>query len=163
MHFFSGHYQCYGVNIQAICDRKCRFIYSAIAAPWCTNDGDAVKECNAIQLINILPKGYVIIGAAAYEASERLVPMYYGVHCNDEECDAFNLYASQYQIRIEMIFGLMQMKWGILCCPLWVNLNNIKYVMTAISRLHNFTIKEGLINSDEITAMEESNMFQVKF
>jgi hypothetical protein len=28
----SGHYQTYGINIQAVCDSKCRFISVCIAA-----------------------------------------------------------------------------------------------------------------------------------
>jgi hypothetical protein len=31
--YFSGHYQCYGINVQGICDSKCRFIFLASAAP----------------------------------------------------------------------------------------------------------------------------------
>jgi hypothetical protein len=31
--YFSGHYQCYGVNVQGICDSKCRFIFWAITPP----------------------------------------------------------------------------------------------------------------------------------
>jgi len=31
--YFSGHYQTYGINIQAACDHKCRFVYAAVAAP----------------------------------------------------------------------------------------------------------------------------------
>jgi hypothetical protein len=28
--FFSGHYQCYGINIQAVCDSNCMFTYFAL-------------------------------------------------------------------------------------------------------------------------------------
>ena len=31
--YFSGHYHCYGVNIQAVADHHSRFIYLAMAAP----------------------------------------------------------------------------------------------------------------------------------
>jgi DDE superfamily endonuclease len=66
--------------------------------------------------------------------------MFYGLSKQDKDCDNFNYFASQCCIRIEMAFGLMQMKWGILWRPLKVNLGNIKYIMLAIARLHNFTI-----------------------
>lgn len=31
--FFSGHYQCYGVNIQAVADHHCRFLFLAFSGP----------------------------------------------------------------------------------------------------------------------------------
>ena len=36
--YFSGHYQTYGINVQAACDHKCRFAYAALAAPGGAND-----------------------------------------------------------------------------------------------------------------------------
>jgi hypothetical protein len=56
----------------------------------------------------------------------------------------FNFYASQCRIRIEMAFGLMQMKWGILRQPQSCSLNNLKYLVHAIARLQNFIINERL-------------------
>lgn len=74
--------------------------------------------------------------------------MYYGIHKNDKDCDSFNFYASQCRIRIEMAFGLMQMKWGILWRPVRVKLDNVKYVILSIAILHNFVINERLINNE---------------
>ena len=31
--YFSGHYQTYGVNIQAACDHNCRFLFIGDAGP----------------------------------------------------------------------------------------------------------------------------------
>ena len=36
--YFSGHYQTYGINVQAACDYKCRFVYAALAASRGAND-----------------------------------------------------------------------------------------------------------------------------
>jgi hypothetical protein len=58
--------------------------------------------------------------------------------------DDFNFYVSQCRIRIEMAFGLMQMKWGILRQPQSCSLKNLKYRVHAIARLHNFVINERL-------------------
>lgn len=146
--YFSGHYQCHGVNIQAICDAHCRFLFFAVASPGSVNDRDAVKETNLLDLLSNVPEGYVVLGDAAYEASEKVVPMYYGVNKLKADCDNFNFYASQLRIRIEMSFGLMQMKWGILWSPLRVKLKHIKYVMCGIARLHNYLINERLLNDD---------------
>jgi DDE superfamily endonuclease len=142
--YFSGHYQCHGINLQAVCDHHCRFIFVSVAAPGSVNDRDAIQENGLQSALDKLPKIYVVIGDAAYQASERIVPMFFGVNRRDPQCDNFNFYASQCRIRIEMAFGLMQMKWGILWRPIRVKFNNIKYIVLAIVALHNFVINERL-------------------
>jgi hypothetical protein len=42
--YFSNHYQTYGINIQATCDHKCRFVYAAVASPGGANDIAAFKK-----------------------------------------------------------------------------------------------------------------------
>lgn len=150
--FYSGHYACSGVNIQALCDSKSRFLYLSVAAPGSVNDREAIKESLLLEELekNNTPAMFVIIGDAAYEPSERLVPMFYGISRSDKECDNYNYFASQCRIRIEMAFGLMQMKWGLLWRPMRVKLKKIKPIMFAISRLHNFTINERLLNDELI-------------
>lgn len=155
--FFSGHYQCHGINIQAVCDAKSRFLFFALAAPGSVNDRDAIKKTTLIDHYKHIPPKLVIIGDCAYEPSEIIVPMFYGVNKNKPDCDAFNFYASQCRIRIEMAFGLMQMKWGILWRPVRVKLKNIKYVMRTIALLHNFVINERILENDD----EEEEMVEV--
>lgn len=147
--YFSGHYQCYGMNIQALCDANSRFIFFGVAAPGSVNDREAIKESGLLSALNNLPSEFVILGDAAYEPTERVAPMFYGINKKDDACDAYNFYASQCRIRIEMAFGLMQMKWGILWRPMRVNLENTKFVIQAIARLHNFVIDERILNNEE--------------
>jgi DDE superfamily endonuclease len=144
--FFSGHYQCHGINIQAVCDHNCRFIYMSTNSPGSTNDREAYKQTSVEKLLSNIPPQYVIIGDAAYQPTERVIPLYYGVSRKEEDCDNFNFFGSQLRIRIEMSFGLMQMKWAVLQKPLRIKMKNIKYVMMAIARLHNFCIDERLQN-----------------
>jgi DDE superfamily endonuclease len=146
--YFSGHYQCSGINIQAVCDHRSRFIFFAVAAPGSANDRDAIKETGLPNLLEQVPDPYVIIVDAAYDPSEKVVPMFFGPSRLAPECDNFNFYASQCRIRIEMAFGLMQMKWGILWRPMRVKLDNIKFVVLVIAKLHNFTINERLVNEE---------------
>lgn len=154
--FFSGHYQCSGINIQAICDSRCRFIYFGMAAPGSANDQDAIKAFFAYDLVNILPTGYFIIADSAYKESEHLVLMFFGLNRKAVDCNNFNFYASQCRIRIDMAFGLMQMKWGILWRPLRVQLTNLKFIMIAIARLQNFTIDEGINSPNDIILIEQN-------
>ena len=143
--YFSGHYQCYGVNIQAGCDHHSRFVHLAFASPGVTADRYAIRHCNLHKLIQSLPLGICAIGDAAYEASEHLVPIYHGVDRLKERNDNFNFFASQLRIRIEMAFGLMQMKWGVLQRPVQCKLSNVKDLVQGIGRLHNFVITERLL------------------
>ena len=115
---FSGHYQHYGVNVQAICDHLCHFTYFAFASPGSVNDHDGIKETSLPLLLCNVLAGFVIIGDAAYKASEKIVPLFYGVDALVQENNNFNFYRSQCHIRIEMAFGMMSQKWGILKYPL---------------------------------------------
>jgi DDE superfamily endonuclease len=146
--YYSGHKQSHGINIQAMCDHHSRFLFFSVAAPGSVNDREAVKESGLLEKLEQLPKEFIVIGDAAYEPSERLVPMFFGIKKQQEDCDAFNFYASQCRIRIEMAFGLMQMKWGILWRPMRVKLDNVKYIVLALARLHNYVINERILDGD---------------
>ena len=115
--FFSGHYQGYGVNVQAACDHHSRFVSLAFASPGVTADRYAIRHCRLFDLIEALPFGICAIGDAAYQATKHMVSVYHGVDRTRVQNDNFNFFASQLRIRIEMAFGLMQMKWGILQRP----------------------------------------------
>lgn len=142
--YFSGHYQHYGVNIQAACDHLCRFVFIAVAAPGVTGDRDALVECRLAEFIEDLPGLFTAIGDCAYNPTEHMAPIYRGSDAKKNKYDAFNFYASQLRIRIEMAFGLMTKKWGILSRPISIKLRNVKYLITAIAQLHNFCINERL-------------------
>jgi DDE superfamily endonuclease len=142
--FFSGHYQCYGVNVQGACDYHCRFVFLAVAGPGVMGDREACKESGLWKLIEKLPGIYCAIGDCAYMPTEHMVPIFGGVQGHKKTHDDFNFFASQCRIRIEMAFGLMVKKWGILNRPLTFKLINIKKVVVGIARLHNFCINERL-------------------
>jgi hypothetical protein len=142
--FFSGHYQCYGINIQAACDHNCRFQFIGIGGPGVMCDRDAINESGLGELINNLPGLFCAIGDCAYVASEHVVPIFGGAQAMLPRNDNFNFFASQLRIRIEMAFGLMVKKWGILQRPLTHSLKNMKYIVCSIGMLHNFCINERL-------------------
>lgn len=151
--FFSGHYQRYGMNIQACCDSNCMFTYFQLCGPGSCNDRVAVRcthgeDGSLFDKIEALPQDYVVIADAAYQATEHLIPMFYGLQRNNQLYDNFNYASSVCRARIEMSFGLMNTKWSILTRPLKQRLQNVKYVVHAIARLHNFVIKERLRNNE---------------
>jgi DDE superfamily endonuclease len=102
--YFSGHYQRYGINIQACCDHLSRFTYIAAAGPGVMNDNQAINEVDLAELIANLPFGFCVIGDATYTATEHLVPMHYGTDKHNSRYDNFNFFASQLCIWIEMAF-----------------------------------------------------------
>jgi hypothetical protein len=143
--FFSGHYQCYGVNVQAACDHHCRFTFLGVAAPGVTGDRDAIDLVALGSLVKNLPGLYCVIVDCAYTATEKLVPIFRGDMARISRNDVFNFYASQLRIRIEMAFGLMVQKWGILCRSLRIKIRKVKRLIMAIARLHNYCINRRLM------------------
>lgn len=54
-----------------------------------------------------------------------------------------------------MAFGLMVKKWGILTRPLEIKVRNVKRLIVAIGRLHNFCINERLAFQQQGEGEEE--------
>lgn len=133
------------MNIQAVCDSSCMFLYFAISGPGSSNDRVAIHhKIDGISLhdrIHQLPGNYIIVADAAYQPTEHVVPIFYGTQRQNRDHDNFNFVASQCRIRIEMAFGIMQAKWRILRRPLEATGRSIRLIANAISRLHNFVIK----------------------
>jgi DDE superfamily endonuclease len=84
--------------------------------------------------------------------TEKMIPTFGGDLALKRDNDNFNFYLSQLRIRIEMAFGLMTKKWGILQRPLTNSLVSIKHMMCCIARLHNFCIDERLQTSSTVTS-----------
>jgi DDE superfamily endonuclease len=146
--YFSGHHHTTGINFQAACDEECRFTYAAMAGSGSANDRVAIKETKLYALMERMPKGFVVIGDAAYEPTERLIPLFYGAKRHDASYDNFNYYGSKLRIRIEMAFGMMVNKWPILEKPLKCDFRSIRVVLMAIVALHNFCINERIAVND---------------
>ena len=112
-----------------------------------TKDHQGIKESGIFDKIEKLPVGYVCIADCAYQPTENLVPIFGGDLALKGENDHFSFFASQLQIRIEMAFGLMTKKWGILQCQLTNSLSSIKHIICCVARLRNFCLDERLKNT----------------
>ena len=64
--YFSGHYQMYGINIQAVCDHNCRFLFIGVGGPGVMGDREAIKESGLYDLVEKLPGLLYCIGDCAY-------------------------------------------------------------------------------------------------
>jgi hypothetical protein len=146
--YFSGHYQQYGINMQAICDSRCRFIFASLAAPGGTNDIVAYRNTGISTKIENLPTGKYVIGDNAYICTEHMLTPFAGDQKKEEKKDVYNFYLSRLRIRIEMTFGWFVNKWRIFKNPTSVKIRNIGRLVMCATRLHNFCINEGEIVSD---------------
>jgi DDE superfamily endonuclease len=146
--YFSGHYQAYGINVQAACDAQCRFVFAALAAPGGANDITAFRKTALHTYIQNLPLGKYIIGDNAYVCSEHLLTPFCGDEKREKQKDAFNFYLSQLRIRVEMTFGRLVNKWRIFKRPMQVKLKNVGQVFLCATRLHNFCIDERVTKLD---------------
>ncbi|KAI2507521.1 nuclease [Fragilaria crotonensis] len=140
--FFSGHYGVFGLNVQAVCDIKCRFQFFGVVAPGKCGDQVAFERTPLFQYVKHLPDGYYIIGDAAYSVGEKMLTPFTGGHRNDPTKDAYNFFLSQMRIRIEMSFGLLTNKWRILQTPMQTSLQFSSEIVMACGRLHNYCIDE---------------------
>ena len=174
--YYNGHYRSYGVNCQAACNRHCQFVFFGVAAPGVTPDREAINKFELGDLIDGLKefghetslesmeedgqdrvaKGfYCAIGDCAYTATHNFVPVFGGAQALQAENDNFNYFASQLRIRIEMAFGMMIEKFGILQRPLRTRLKSVKYVAVCIAQLHNYCIAERMGDPGRIGIVEE--------
>ena len=140
--FHSGHYGAFGLNVQAVCDIQCRFMFFGVVAPGKCGDQVAFERTPLFDYIKQLPDGYYIIGDAAYSVGEKMLTPFTGGHRSDPEKDAYNFFLSQLRIRIEMSFGLLTNKWRILQGALPTSLQKSSEITMACGRLHNFCINE---------------------
>jgi len=141
--FFSGHYRHYGINIQAMSDHKCRFIYFSAAAPGGSNDGVAHRDSSLPGLLDNLPFSHFCVADNAYTCTETLLTPFSGSQKLDPTKDAYSFFLSQCRIHVEMMFGRLVSKWRILKKPLECTLNNNTRIVYACSRLHNYIINDG--------------------
>jgi len=71
--YFSGQYQTNGINVQAPCDHRCRFVYAALAAPGRANDIAAYRKTRFNEMVQNLPIRKFVIEDNVYVCSETLL------------------------------------------------------------------------------------------
>jgi hypothetical protein len=141
--FFCGRKHKFGFNMQALCDFEGRFMEFWITTPAATSDFLSFITSdfyNKVKVPGFLVPGLVIFGDNAYVSSEFMASPYKNVHSGAN--DAYNFYQSQLRIRIEMAFGMLTRRWGILRSPLSARLGMAKQIAIASAcvRLHNFCL-----------------------
>jgi hypothetical protein len=101
------------------------------------------KCCGLHDILSCLPLGYFIIGDNTYTPTEYLVPVFGGADWNIVDNDNCNFYMSQVCICVEMAFGMMIDKFGILRSPLQISVHHIGPLLQCVAKLHNFMLDEN--------------------
>ena len=139
--YFSGHYQRYGLNIQAICDANLRFIFVAIAAPGRTNDARAFCRLTGLRRwLATVPNEFFLHGDNAYVLDNNFLIPFSGARKSPPFNDSYNFFHSQLRIRIELAFGLLSTKWRIFRRNLTFSSAKNANIIMAAFKLHNFVI-----------------------
>jgi hypothetical protein len=148
-----GNYYCrkgfFALNVQAICDKYKRFLWSFPSNKGSTHDATAFGHSKLLELLKqmaaeLREQGIFIVGDAAYAlAPFLLIP--FGLqdllHDRDGAKDSFNFHLSSCRIYIECAFGELVMRWGIFWRTLQFDLRKSTKVIQVAMLLHNFIIE----------------------
>jgi DDE superfamily endonuclease len=147
-----GNYYCrkgfYALNVQAICDRRKRFLWCYPSNKGSTHDSAAFASSKLYDLLKELStelysRGLFIVGDSAYNLTPFLVTPYESDEVGkdvDQSKDAFNYHLSSCRIYIECAFGELVMRWGIFWRTLLFDLKKCAKIVQATMLLHNFIV-----------------------
>ena len=142
--FFCARKNKYGLNMQATCDSKRRFINVSIHHPAATSDFMAFQTSNfrsELEKEGFLSEGLCLFGDSAYVNTKYMVTPYQRCGSGTAE-DNFNFFQSQVRITIECAFGVLVQRWGILRTPApqQFSIKKVCDMVFALCQLHNFLI-----------------------
>ena len=150
--FYCGRKNKYGLNMQAVCDAKLRFLHVSIENPGSASDflSFATSSLHAkLNQKNFLVPGICLFGDNAYVNTSYMVTPYLNV--SEGTKDNFNFFQSQLRINIECAFGMLVSRWRILKTPMsGIRLGKVVSLTLAICRLHNFIIDNGTTDSYKV-------------
>ena len=132
----------FGLNLQAMCDSKRRFLFCSIGFPGSCSDHSAWENTEFKRLVEkegFLAVGLCIFGDNAYINSTYLATPFTNA---SGDKDDYNFFHSQLRINIECAFGMLTSRFGILrkALPWNYGLPKIKELVRCLCSLHNFLI-----------------------
>ena len=151
--FFCGRKKKFGLNMQATCDSRRRFLDVEIRHPGATSDYLAFALSslhNKMEGNNphdnnkpFLKPGLALYGDNAYVNTRYMAIPFKSVSSGSK--DAYNFYHSSLRITIECAFGMLVHRWGILRKPIPMNVSLVKTsaLLMTLCRLHNFCIEQN--------------------
>jgi hypothetical protein len=153
----------HGLNFQAICDHRLKFIWVGMKWPGATSDYMAWVTsalCRSLEdnpLTKKIRTGFTFVGDNAYVKKMFMAVPLKGVRGGYE--DAYNFYLSQLRITIERAFGVLVHRWSILRAPLALPLQKVGPLVESLVRLHNFCIDQ---NDNGVISVQDANVQYLK-
>ena len=155
--FFCGRKHKFGLNCQAVCDSRGKFLDMSIIYPGSTSDCLAFEGMSLFSRLEngLLAPGLCLFGDNAYLNSIFMATPFSGVSGGSK--DAYNFYHSQVRIQIECAFGMFTHRWAILrsAIPMRVSLKKTVALVIALAKLHNFCIDEKEAHAPPSSALDE--------
>ena len=149
-----GNYYCrkgfYALNVQAIVDKRKRFLWTYPSNKGSTHDSAAFQGSRLFQLLcemgnDFSNHGLFPVGDSAYGLAPFLLVPYDGKELEedlDHSLDSFNFHLSSCRIYVECAFGELVMRWGIFWRTLLFDLKKCTKIIQVGILLHNFIIDE---------------------
>ena len=142
--FLCSRKKNFGLNMQAVCDARGRFLDIDIHHPGATSDYLSFMTSQLKKMVstpNFLGPGLALYGDNAYVTCEYMVTPFKCVK-QDKHKDAYNFYHSQLRINIECALGQLVQRWSILRkpIPLNISLKKTTALVMCLCKLHNFCI-----------------------
>lgn len=170
------------MNIQVICDKKQRILWSSIGAKGSSHDSTVFKNSALYKYLMdkadyLYERGMYLVGDSAYALRGFILCPYDNTKAGSQE-DNYNFFQSSQRIHIECTFGEIISRFGIFWRPLEGSLSQHKYTIEACFRIHNLIVNDreemknrgeqvnidGLIEEEELAhhynAFIENNPFQ---
>jgi hypothetical protein len=152
--FFCGRKHKFGLNCQAICDAKGRFLDISLLFPGSTSDVLSFESSTIYHDLEngLLAPGLCLFGDNAYINTSFMATPYSGVSGGTK--DAYNFYHSQLRINIECTFGRFVHRWAILraAMPMNITIAKTTAMVVAMAKLHNFCLENNDISDDNLPA-----------
>lgn len=156
--FFCGRKHKFGLNCQAVCDSRGKFLEVSIIYPGSTSDCLAFEGMSLFTRLEdgLLAPGLCLFGDNAYLNSIYMATPFAGGVSGGSK-DAYNFYHSQLRINIECAFGMLTHRWAILrkAIPMRVSLKKAIALVVALAKLHNFCIDENEVHVPPSGAVDE--------
>jgi hypothetical protein len=160
MKFMCGRKHKYGLNCQAVCDVRGRFLHMSITCGGASSDLVAFEGSDLKKQLDdgLLSPNLCLFGDNAYINSQYMVTPY--PNTSGGAKDNYNYFHSQLRIRIECAFGMFVQRWGMLRMVIPRNISVPKTIslVLALAKLHNFCIDEVDAVPSTILAQDEQNI-----
>ncbi|POM62800.1 hypothetical protein PHPALM_27989 [Phytophthora palmivora] len=141
--FFSGHYQRYGVNVQACCDHRSRFTAVTCSSAGGTGDAVAFLKWRLSSVVKTLPNGLYVVGDNAYTNSNHLLTPFPRPKISTAAHDSYNYHLSQ---------------WRVFKAPLEIAFKRVPRTILAACILHNWCINRRIIEAGGYCVEEDEDL-----